>query len=157
MNYVIEFRLFVWRLLPPILKKDFWLSFVRVCLSGVEYAHAEFIAFRQLSLKNVTYTNQSVSLESYLQNEVHPSIHIEDNTNVIDPVFLYTENHGQSTPFILSEAHTESFAVFSERHLVESELVGFVVFVPTSINKDLVRSLVNRVNLLSVNYQIQEL
>lgn len=153
--FEINFKIFIFNLLPVKLRTLFWLDFLEVCSNDIKVLHEELIAFRNLKLKEVNYTSQTVSLTGFLQSTFHPSIFITENENSLNTVELFSENHGQLNPVLFSEEHNElSPTLFSEKHFQGFQQYHYTVHIPSFTNSDQVRAAIDRVNLPSINYNI---
>lgn len=160
MKYLVDFILFINRILARFLRRDQRRAWLYSLLKPVEANHAVFLAFRDNVNEDMSYNNITMIFEYLLNkrfNNGNTGIWIETITNIAPPVYVGFLSEVQEPVYVgfLSEVgHDVGIGYLNE--YVDSSY-DFIVHVPAALVFDMaeMNAVIRKYNMSGKRYTIQ--
>lgn len=165
----VNFEIQIIRLLPPFLRKPKMVAWLNIMLLPLVQLYGTFLAYRSDTLRAVSITPSTYSLEYYLNflfTGVVPvvadysldysdgGIWIENNNDAETLNFVYDANDNQDTMIVYDAEDGEQTYLYDFEDYLDNDT--FVVHVPASfnINEDLLKGILNKYKVAGNQYSI---
>jgi hypothetical protein len=159
MNFDFNLPIFIYRILPPVLRTAFWRAWLRALLYPLEAVRQDFATTRERLLRQVSFNGQTIVLERCLNLESYSSwsavapnpIYIE-NLNaprVVTYLYYTAEEAPVDVPiYFASELEAPLYLYYGSEPA--GQAFDFIVHHPAALTADQTKRLEYLVNLYRI-------
>lgn len=146
------------QMLPPFLRKDKMLAWVRVLLAEVGVLNTLLLNYRTATRDAISYNGQTMVLEAALNaryEDAAGGIYIQNDAGINSYVFYGSENQGSwGYTYFGSEPEEPTYTYFGSESVQDYD---FIVMVPaaTTYNESEMRGYVNNYRIAGKTFSIE--
>jgi len=165
----IDFEVQIIRLLPPFLRSPKMIAWLRAMLSPLVRLHQRFVGYRNQTLRALSITPSTYSLEWYLnfiftgQQPTYVGYSLDysgggiwiENNNESEPLsYVYDANDNQQTMFVYDANDDMQTYLYDYKDYLNND--SFIVHIPTmaGIDENYLRAILNKYKIAGNGYSV---
>lgn len=154
-KFLFDFRVIIEWLLPVENRQPLFIAWIYDMLAYIRSLHADFITWGSEKIDDVSWSNDTISLENHLILLFGEGIQVINNLRLALPTFLYDTHDSRNQLSYDSSSPSNKFIY--ESGVYDDTVKSFTVFVPDDLVFDEVkmRAIINKYLFVSANYNIE--